>query len=278
MKKSVKKKVLISSLIGLVVLLILGFALLQTNQSVLIYKGNVVQPPQAGTFDFAGTKGTYETPFLGSISSGSPYDLDDYNSVLRIPTRDSTSITNTIDSSGNYIKIYSYLTDEDSSNENYIKTKTKLQEGTLLVTMTYDLYSYYSNEGYITFVVGKNKYSFATPSGSGNRWYLSGSKTISIDVKDGDEIELSIYGSGNTGKFSTKGTLDANFIPSIISTPEDNNDDSTQGEEQQADTQPQPQSTETEETPFYVYFIPVSILGLLALIIWQRIKNPEGNK
>lgn len=214
MKKLTKKqkKNLTTGII--VVLLILGIyysGFLRLQSIVQIREGDYIFPLKTGTFNFVGHPGTYETPYLGSLTS-------DYNTVISDENNGRTSISNSL-VDGSSLKLTSSISGEGRLIENYIKGKVTLPLGTLDVSYEYsiskDRAEASSGPIQITFLVGDVTKSFRIPAGSASK---SDSDSFSIILDKEQEVAVSVRTFTHSFRSSSsEGSLNLNFMKTTIS-------------------------------------------------------------
>ena len=198
-------------LVIIVLLFVVKFDFLGSVVKIRTYENPAILPLQTGTFNFAGYEGTYETPYLGSVScSGRPGTFYCYPSGEGGNPEREMSFSNSLQD-GQQLILGSSITAEDSSTENYIKTKITLPKGELKVYYDYSLYSHQPCQAdAITFKIADESKSFRVPCTSGKDHYSNGAESFDLILTEEKEIEISIYTSGS-GDYSTEGTLEVTF-------------------------------------------------------------------
>ena len=132
--KQLKKKLMI---LGISLFLLIGFILIlyfKTSQAIvqieLQENGYIIEPLKTGTFNFQGIEGTYETVWLGTLSShgGSGGSItDDYTIQIDGDNDGQRAISNSLDSNSKLIlSSTNQIIGSSNGGTNYIEAKITL--------------------------------------------------------------------------------------------------------------------------------------------------------
>ncbi len=207
--KKIKKTLIIS---GIALFLIIGFLLIlyfRTSQSILVIeKNNVPLPLANGTFNFAGTQGTYETLYLGCLTSGY-YNINNNHD-------EEIALCNSIESDSK-LTLYSSNKIIGSSNggTNYIEAKITLPAGKVKADYSYQVTDYYGDSASVSFTLDDVVKTFKTP------WFhtyerggsVSGDGIYEFTLKKPKEVIFKIETTTDSKNEITKGTLNIEFTP-----------------------------------------------------------------
>lgn len=221
--KQLKKNLILS---GIILFLLIGFILIlyfKTSQAIVQIKlqenGYIVEPLKTGTFTFEGIEGTYETVWLGELTSygGSGGAItDDYTILIDGDNDGKRAISNFLDSNSR-LKLSSTNQVIGSSNggTNYIEAKIILPAGTIKIDYDYSVTSYYGDGSRVVFILGKETMSFGTPhfnvvdrGGS-----VSGSDTYEFELTEPEELIFRVETTTNQKNENVIGNLEVDFTP-----------------------------------------------------------------
>jgi len=204
----------------LFLILILGifiyFGFMQAGSVVSI--GTIINgypsrlPLQTGTFNFAGYSGTYETPYLGSVSCSGKSDSYICYAGGSNPLGDNTGFSNSLQD-GQTLRLKSSANSDNAHFENYIKTKITLPKGTLKVNYDYSVFHRYPCQpSMIIFKIDGISKGFNPGCGSGKDWSKKDSGSFEVVLDNEQEIEFSVIThNSDGGDFSISGTMTIKF-------------------------------------------------------------------
>lgn len=214
--KQLKKNLILS---GIILFLLIGFILIlyfKTSQAIvkieLQENGYVIEPIQTGTFNFQGIEGTYETVWLGDLSShggDGTVIIDDDNDGER-------AISNYLDSNSRLtLSSINQIIGSSNGGTNYIEAKIILPAGTIKIDYDYSVTSYYGDGSRVVFILGKETMSFGTPhfnvvdrGGS-----VSGSDTYEFELTEPEELIFRVETTTNQKNENVIGNLEVDFTP-----------------------------------------------------------------
>lgn len=184
--------------------------------------GYITEPIKTGEFIFQGIVGTYETTWLGSLTSHGGHGtvkIDGDNDGER-------KISNTI-SSDSTLKLSStnQIISSSQGSTNYIQTKIILPPGKITAKYDYSITDYYGSVASVTFVIGDKTKTFKTP------WFhveerggsVSGSDTYEIILEEEKEVIFKVETTTESKNENTVGNLEISFEISENIPPENTN-------------------------------------------------------
>jgi hypothetical protein len=223
MKKKTNKNI---TLIGISLFLLIGFILIlyfKTSQAIvqieLQENGYRIEPIQTGTFIFEGIEGTYETVWLGSLTSyggSGGSTTNDYTIKIDGDNDGERAISNLLDSNSRLtLSSTNQIIGSSNGGTNYIEAKITLPAGTIKVDYDYSVTSYYGDGSRVVFILGKETMSFGTPhfnvvdrGGS-----VSGSDTFEFELTEPEELTFRVETTTSQKNENVIGNLEVDFTP-----------------------------------------------------------------
>lgn len=212
--KKLKRNLIIS---GIVLFLVIGFILIlyfKTSQAIvkieLQENGYVIEPIQTGTFNFQGIEGTYETVWLGDLSShggDGTVIIDDDNDGER-------AISNYLDSNSRLtLSSTNQIIGSSNGGTNYIEAKITLPAGTIKIDYDYSVTSYYGDGTSIAFILGEETMSFGTPhfNVADRGGSISGSDTYEFELTEPEELIFRVETTTSQKNENVIGNLEVDF-------------------------------------------------------------------
>ena len=185
------------------------------SASVKIVHDAETLPLSVGTFDFAGYEGTYESTYLGSLTSGPDWLIaTDNNGRNSLSNSITGGKTLTLNSSARSIRPEGF--------ENYIQAKITLPAGNLRIYFDYSLTIERAEASagpvLIKFLIGDTIKSFYLPAGIASK---SDSGSFNYGFAREQEVIFAVRSSTHDFRDSnSEGTLKAEFTPAEIVPPE----------------------------------------------------------
>jgi hypothetical protein len=220
MKKKTKKKVIIISLSVIFVALILllnSFGIFNFLFAIVGIQHNAQNiPVTTGNLLLAGNAGTYETPYLGCLTSTSGSKANKYDTWIIAGENDGDLTIcnalqdgNTLKLSSSFVSASGYPSQSDKTN--YIETKITLPAGTVNVNYNYQVSDYFTSSAGVSFIIDNFSKSFHT-SGSGKGHSISGSDSYTFVLTESREIIFRIDTSNRADAESSTGEMTISFI------------------------------------------------------------------